>query len=428
MYFAQQILESIDDKEGETNIMKKVYKIILLIILTLTISAIMPYSYVESYINAKTIDTSDAALKALEDQLAKIQQAKKENQLKLDGAEKDLLNEMQTKRLLDESLELARQEIENQKNMLTELEVSIQNKTADIDFLLLSIDDKYEMFLQNMKSSYEEGNVNILEVVLGSSSLPEFFMNIEYAGNILNYQQKIMMELNAESELLNLKKGELEVQNLQAMETETQLVNKTADLAKKAEKSANYLDIHRSTIAKTEANINQNDADLEKANQEFEAIIIERERQKALAKAQTYYAGTGELAWPVSAKNYKISSDYKPRVVQGRSEFHRGIDIPVDYGDPIFAAAPGKVVQATYHSSYGNYIMIDHGIRNDGSSLYTLYAHNSKLVVKVDDYVEEGQKIAEGGSTGYSFGNHCHFEVRINGATVNPRGFVNPPQ
>ena len=409
------------------NIKSKICRVAALVLLTIMISGIMPYSYVESYINAKTIDTSDAALKALEDQLVKIQQAKKENQAKLDGAEKDLLNEMQTKKLLDNDLEYTRQVIENQRNTLIELRNLIDMKKGEIEDLQLNIGDKYEMFLQNMKSSYEEGNINLLEVILGSKSLPEFLMNVEYAGNILDYQQKIMVEMNAESELLNIKKADLEVQDQQAKDTEEKLLRDEADLVKKAEKSATYLTIHRSAIATTEAKIDQNDADLEKANQEFEAIIVERENQKALAKAQTYYAGTGELAWPTSAKNNRISSGYEQRTVKGRAEFHRGIDIPVDYGDSIFAAAPGKVVQATYHSSYGNYVMIDHGIRKDGSSLYTLYAHNSKLNVKVDDYVEEGQKIAEGGSTGYSFGNHCHFEVRINGATVNPMGFVTQP-
>ena len=408
------------------NIKSKVCRVISLVLLTIMISGIMPYSYVESYINAKTIDTSDAALKALEDQLVKIQQAKKENQAKLDGAEKDLLTEMQTKKMLDTDLDLTRQEIENQKNILIELRNLVKMKEGEIEDLQFDINDKYEMFLQNMKSSYEEGNINLLEVILGSESIPEFLMNIEYAGNILDYQQKIMVEMNATSELLNSKKVDLEIQNQQAKETEEKLLRDEADLIKKAEKSATYLDLHRRTITTTEAQIDQNEADLEKANQEFEAIIAELERQKEAAKAQTYYAGTGDLAWPTSVKNSKISSGYTKRTIQGREEFHRGIDIPVDFGDPIFAAAPGKVVQATYHSSYGKYVMIDHGIK-DGKSLYTLYAHNSELNVKVGDYVEVGQKIAEGGSTGYSFGNHCHFEVRVGGVTVNPMGFVTQP-
>ena len=409
------------------NIRKKVYRSVLFVIITILISGILPYSYIDYYINANTIATSEAALKALEDQMSKIQQAKKENEAKLDGAEKDLLNEMQTKRLLDESVELTRQEIENQRNMLIELKNSINEKTWDISDLQQNIEDKYDIFLQNMKASYEEGHINLLEVILNSGSLSEFVMNVEYAGSLLNYQQNIMKELNAESELLKIRKEELGVQEAIAVQTEKDLDAKEAELLKKADKSANYISLHRSNIALTEAQIESNNAELEKANQEFEAMIIKLEEQKALAKAQTYYTGTGELAWPTGGKNTSVSSGFGQRTLGNRTEIHKGLDIPVGFQDPIYASAPGKVVQATYHSSYGYYVMIDHGIRKDGSSLYTLYAHNNSLIVKVGDYVEEGQQIAKGGSTGYSTGNHCHLEVRINGKAVDPAGYVKAP-
>ena len=391
------------------------------------ISGILPYSYIDYYISANTIASSEAALKALEDQMAKIQQAKKENEAKLDGAEKDLLNEMQTKRLLDENLELTRQKIETQKSMVIELRNSIREKSWDIEELQTNIEDKYEVFLQNMKASYEEGHINLLEVILSSGSLSEFVMNVEYAGSLLNYQQNIMKELNVESELLNLRKEELNTQEVIALQTEKDLADEEAELLKKAEKSANYITSYRSNITLTETQIESNNAELEKANQEFEAAILELERQKALAKAQTYYTGTGELAWPTGGKNTRVSSGYGERAMGSRTEIHKGLDIPVGFQDPIYASAPGTVVQATYHSSYGYYVMIDHGIRKDGSSLYTLYAHNHSLIVKVGDMVEEGQQIAKGGSTGYSTGNHCHLEVRIDGKAVDPAGYVSAP-
>jgi Membrane proteins related to metalloendopeptidases len=409
------------------NIGKKLRKSILFIVITLLISGILPYSYIDYYISANTTGVSDSALKALEDQMAKIQQAKKENEAKLDSAEKDLLNEMQTKRLLDENVELTRQEIENQRNMLIELNNSIREKNENIKDLEVSIEDKYDIFLENMRASYEEGHINLLEVILSSGSLPEFIMNIEYAGSILDYQQSIMKELNAESELLTLKQTELNGQRELADQKEKELEAKESDLIKKADKSANYIDLHRKNITLTESDIEANNAALEKANQEFEAMIIKLEEQKALAKAQTYYTGTGELAWPTGGKNTSISSGYGERTMGKRTEIHKGLDIPVGFQDPIYASASGKVVQATYHSSYGYYVMIDHGLRKDGSSLYTLYAHNSSLIVKVGDSVEEGQQIAKGGSTGYSTGNHCHLEVRINGKAVNPRDYVSPP-
>jgi murein DD-endopeptidase MepM/ murein hydrolase activator NlpD len=111
----------------------------------------------------------------------------------------------------------------------------------------------------------------------------------------------------------------------------------------------------------------------------------------------------------------RISSDYGYR----GSEFHLGIDIPAAYGSNVYAANGGKVIKATYHYSYGNYILIDHG-----GGQATLYAHNSKLLVSEGDTVSKGDVIALAGSTGASTGNHIHFEVRINGVTTDPKKYV----
>ena len=92
---------------------------------------------------------------------------------------------------------------------------------------------------------------------------------------------------------------------------------------------------------------------------------------------------------------------------------HKGIDLHSTgkLGDPVYAAAPGKVITAKYHPSWGNYVKIDHG-----NGIYTLYAHASKLLVTVGQQVERGQLIMLEGSTGNSSGPHVHFEIWVNGS------------
>ena len=96
---------------------------------------------------------------------------------------------------------------------------------------------------------------------------------------------------------------------------------------------------------------------------------------------------------------------------------HTGMDISgCGYGSNIYAAASGTVVKVVWsNKGYGNYVIINHG-----GGIQTLYAHNSNLYVSVGQYVNQGDVIAAMGSTGNSTGNHCHFEVRVNGQYTNP--------
>ena len=123
----------------------------------------------------------------------------------------------------------------------------------------------------------------------------------------------------------------------------------------------------------------------------------------------------GNYAFPLKTTNYYVSSLYGWR--WGKT--HGGIDLATPSGTPIVAYRSGKVVTASTHYSWGNYILIDHG---DG--LQTLYAHCSKLLSKAGGKVKQGQVIALSGSTGNSTGPHLHFEVRLNGKRVNPSKYL----
>ena len=107
----------------------------------------------------------------------------------------------------------------------------------------------------------------------------------------------------------------------------------------------------------------------------------------------------------------------------GHRAMHEGVDFPGDVGTPVSAAAAGMVIVSEVHPGYGNLIEIDHG-----KGLTTRYAHCSKLLVQPGVFVRRGQKIAELGSTGRSTGPHLHFEVRSNGASLNPNNFLRHAQ
>ncbi len=98
-------------------------------------------------------------------------------------------------------------------------------------------------------------------------------------------------------------------------------------------------------------------------------------------------------------------------------EFHSGVDFAGRVGTPVHAVGDGVVIDASFHRDYGNVVVIDHG-----QGCVTLYAHNSRLEVSRGETVLAGQEIARMGSTGHSTGSHLHFEVRHDGARIDPQG------
>jgi len=103
----------------------------------------------------------------------------------------------------------------------------------------------------------------------------------------------------------------------------------------------------------------------------------------------------------------------------GHAAFHAGLDFSGAYGQPILAAARGKVAYVGQRQGYGNVVEIDHG-----NGILTRYAHLSGFSTRVGETVFRGTQIARMGSTGRSTGTHLHFEVRVNGAAINPRRFL----
>ena len=103
--------------------------------------------------------------------------------------------------------------------------------------------------------------------------------------------------------------------------------------------------------------------------------------------------------------------------------FHSGVDIGGPYRGNIVASNSGKVIYAGWYGGYGKVVILDHGVVN-GSPITTLYAHMDSIKVKVGDYVNKGQVVGYEGTTGYSTGPHCHFEVRVNGKPNNPLNYI----
>jgi murein DD-endopeptidase MepM/ murein hydrolase activator NlpD len=151
------------------------------------------------------------------------------------------------------------------------------------------------------------------------------------------------------------------------------------------------------------------------ADPKFAELFVNWQRVEQLEDAMA------SLPSFVPAKSYTLTSSYGFRYdpFHGRGAQHAGLDMAGAHGEPIYAAAAGRVVRAERYGAYGNTVDIDHG-----RGILTRYAHLSSISVSVGDRVDMGQRIAGMGSTGRSTGTHLHYEVRIDGQPVNPRPFI----
>lgn len=140
-------------------------------------------------------------------------------------------------------------------------------------------------------------------------------------------------------------------------------------------------------------------------------VKVEFEQQKKAATLDGVYFSTKPVSGNITSRFGANESI--------RDHTHMGMDIAAPAGTPILASADGTVTFAGWNGGYGNLIIISHG-----NGIQTYYGHCSKLYASVGDTVKSGDKIAAVGTTGYSTGNHLHFEIRKNGSQINPEKYV----
>ena len=139
-----------------------------------------------------------------------------------------------------------------------------------------------------------------------------------------------------------------------------------------------------------------------------------------MSTGKTQVSSVNALCIPL--QNALVTSEFGGRKnpITKKSENHKGLDLSAPEGSSIYAATEGIVEISQRSSSYGNYIVINHG-----NGLKNLYAHCSKLLVNSGDQVKKGQVIAKVGSTGQSTRPHLHFEVLLNDQNLNPSWLIN---
>jgi len=282
----------------------------------------------------------------------------------------------------------------------------------------------------------ENGSVSYYEILFQAKSFGDLLSRIDFISEIMSYDEGVVDRLERAKEKTIAKREELEEIQAEAERYKAVQIEKQAQKAAElAEAEALILELETAMDEQQEIYDeiqgdrqileDQISATLKKIAEEEEAArkAAEEAARKAAEENKRIQQqeldkinSTGTYMWPTTS--LRITDTFHLREkhpVTGKTVWHYGADIGCGYGANIFAADSGKVITAEYSSSYGNYIIINHG---GGRS--TLYGHLSKIKVKVGAMVTKGEVIGLSGSTGISSGPHLHFETRINGTAVDP--------
>ncbi len=277
---------------------------------------------------------------------------------------------------------------------------------------------------EHLVAIYETGSPDVLSVIVGSNGYDDLVNRTEYLNRIRGMDDAVVGRVR---ELRNEVRNT--VDRLRASKDRIKAARDSIAAQEQALASARAaVQSRHSALVAARGKRLAALAKIKVHEQELDGSVAAIQGKIAAQLTGTSFAplpagpirnGSGQFIWPV---NGPVVSGFGPRTINGHYEYHPGIDIAVPSGTPIRAAAAGTVAFTEPESSsggYGNYTCIDHG-----GGLSTCYAHQETFAVTAGQHVSQGQVIGYSDCTGYCFGPHVHFEVRVNGSVTDPMGYL----
>jgi murein DD-endopeptidase MepM/ murein hydrolase activator NlpD len=312
--------------------------------------------------------------------------------------------------------------LDDKKQELQEIRDDLEKARSELVDLREMLTIAEETLSERLVQMYKDGDPDALTVILEADGFADLLERAEFLGRLTDQNNRIIAR----------------VRTLKARWT-TQ-AKKLKSLEGSAVKAANAIAARRNEVAAVKGKLVGSRVEIQGARNgraallartrenrhrlegDLAAVQAQVRRQLQAAQPNAFAPtsggggpirrGSGQLIWPV---NGPVVSGFGMR--WGR--LHAGIDIAAPGGTPIRAADSGQVVIAGWVGGYGNYVCVQHT-----GSLSTCYAHQPGIQVSVGQGVSQGQVIGAVGCTGHCFGDHLHFETRVNGSPVDPMGYL----
>ncbi|WP_130864158.1 murein hydrolase activator EnvC family protein [Bacilliculturomica massiliensis] len=344
----------------------------------------------------------------LKDQLDQVNANKTQVQNQLDEGKKEAKKLNQEISDLEAQINATQKEINNIQGDISETKKSIAATEKNLKEIQEQMTIQNSNMNDRLVAMYENDDMSMLEVLLGSASISEFLTNLDLMQRIYESDMELLKSMQETHDKVEKQKKELETMKAKLVAQQQQQAAKQDSL----EADQNVVEAKKSEVDKNNAALT---AQVDAFNKEAAALSS----QIRALQGDGVYSG-GALSWPVPGVTRTTSEfGYRIHPILNTKKLHTGLDIGAPKNSTVCAAADGNVIMAGWNNSYGNVVMIDHG-----SGMVTVYAHNTSLLVSNGQAVTRGQAIAKSGTTGMSTGPHVHFEVRIDGKYQNPRDYL----
>lgn len=406
----------------------------------------VPAGYGNAVLAAESYQSAIDKAKEEKEALEKLKKDAKERIAALEADKKSTEDYIKK---VDEELSTAYLAMAELEQSIAAYEDALEQAGLELEEAIATKESQYVTMKARIKYMYENGETSFWELFTGADSLEDLLNQVEYRSQIAKYDDNLLKSYEASCEEVKRREESYELAlvelNAEKEEQQLQIDNLTLLVANKAA----YIDELTTSLGITEEQYFEFYEEIESKElqiadlEEKERLRIEEEERKRKEEEErlrreaeerkrreeelkklglTDETSVDNMIWPFPGDpNIYSYFGYRINPISKKPENHSGIDIGGAYGADIVASLAGTVTKATWSAMNGNHIVIDHG-----NGVTTHYLHASKLLVKVGDYVRQGQVIMKCGSTGWSTAPHLHFTIRINGTAVDPCDYVSP--
>ena len=420
------LVDNSEQKKPRRGTFRRVLSLLLAIVMVLSGVVFFRGGSSVSVYAAKKEDLDEfknnANVKKIQNNISDLEKKQKEIKEKMSKLNNSIDAILEKKSYYEELEEITNNSIAETEKLIDEYTAMIASLSDSIGVNISDTENLYEQIKERIRIAYESGgSATYLELIFGAESLTDFLIGLDNAVRLLEYDTSLMQAYKDTKEILEEERI-LQEQNLADQEKAKESLDEQLREAERIVKeSEDELAKVKSDIKKNQELLDKNESDLQDAAKRLDKVIDDLIKQRGA----TQKVAEGNYMWPLPTNCTTITSSFGKRTDpfgSGAIKNHTGTDIYAPKGTKIYASNHGTVIKAEKDSSYGNYVLIDHG-----GNIYTLYAHASKLLVKVGDKVKKGDVIAEVGMTGSATGYHLHIEFREGTTRVNPMKYLKKP-